>query len=166
MERTLWYRCSGVYGKLALLCQMNRHSKIFVSDSNEWSKAAGMVPVAHKSGGPLMDIVTEYNNQPTGKIQRPHIWMFEYVNAQVLTPPFANPRFPRWQCGWICSSHEDSYWFVSRRICSYCLQCSGVCMWQILRTRLRRRHPSIFATKLNVNWTHLYRVTYVLSIEK
>jgi uncharacterized protein YodC (DUF2158 family) len=32
-----------------------------------------MVPVAHKSGGPLMDIVTEYNNQPTGKIQRSHI---------------------------------------------------------------------------------------------
>lgn len=29
-----------------------------------------MVPIAHKSGGPLMDIVTEYNNQPTGKFQR------------------------------------------------------------------------------------------------
>jgi hypothetical protein len=29
-----------------------------------------MVPVAHKSGGPLMDIVTEYNNQPTGKALR------------------------------------------------------------------------------------------------
>jgi uncharacterized protein YodC (DUF2158 family) len=25
-----------------------------------------MVPVAHKSGGPLMDIVTDYNNKPTG----------------------------------------------------------------------------------------------------
>lgn len=28
--------------------------------------AAGLVPVAHKSGGPKLDIVTEYDGKPTG----------------------------------------------------------------------------------------------------
>jgi alpha-1,2-mannosyltransferase len=28
--------------------------------------AAGLVPVAHASGGPLMDIVTPVKNEPTG----------------------------------------------------------------------------------------------------
>jgi alpha-1,2-mannosyltransferase len=29
-------------------------------------KASGVIPIAHKSGGPLMDIVLPRNDQPTG----------------------------------------------------------------------------------------------------
>jgi len=48
--------------KVGLHTMWNEHFGIGVVEY----MAAGMVPVAHKSGGPLMDIVTEYNNKPTG----------------------------------------------------------------------------------------------------
>lgn len=49
--------------KVGLHTMWNEHFGIGVVEY----MAAGLIPVAHKSGGPLMDIVTEYNNKPTGK---------------------------------------------------------------------------------------------------
>lgn len=31
-------------------------------------QAAGLIPVAHKSGGPLQDIIVPFNGQPTGML--------------------------------------------------------------------------------------------------
>lgn len=50
--------------KVGLHTMWNEHFGIGVVEY----MAAGLIPVAHKSGGPLMDIVTEYNNKPTGTI--------------------------------------------------------------------------------------------------
>ncbi|CAM0136227.1 asparagine-linked glycosylation protein [Umbelopsis sp. WA50703] len=48
--------------KVGLHTMWNEHFGIGVVEY----MAAGLIPVAHKSGGPLMDIVTDYNNEPTG----------------------------------------------------------------------------------------------------
>jgi glycosyltransferase involved in cell wall biosynthesis len=50
--------------KVGLHTMWNEHFGIGVVEY----MAAGLIPVAHKSGGPLMDIVTDYNNEPTGRI--------------------------------------------------------------------------------------------------
>lgn len=36
-------------------------------------QAAGLIPVAHKSAGPKMDIVIEYDGKPTGNIKKKYI---------------------------------------------------------------------------------------------
>lgn len=48
--------------KVGLHTMWNEHFGIGVVEY----MAAGLIPVAHKSGGPLLDIVTEYDGKPVG----------------------------------------------------------------------------------------------------
>lgn len=48
--------------KIGLHTMWNEHFGIGVVEY----MAAGLIPVAHKSGGPKFDIVTEYDGKPTG----------------------------------------------------------------------------------------------------
>lgn len=49
-------------GKVGLHTMWNEHFGIVVVEY----QAAGLIPVAHKSAGPKMDIVVDYDGKPTG----------------------------------------------------------------------------------------------------
>jgi hypothetical protein len=57
--------------------------------------AAGLVPVAHNSAGPKLDIVTEYDGKPTGKQERER----EMKRLYYL---LSFNRFPCRHSGWLC----------------------------------------------------------------
>ena len=42
--------------------------------------AAGLIPIAHNSGGPQMDIVTAFKNQPTGNL----LFQFFFINVRIF----------------------------------------------------------------------------------
>jgi alpha-1,2-mannosyltransferase len=52
--------------KIGLHTMWNEHFGIGVVEY----MAAGLIPVAHNSAGPKLDIVTEYDGKPTGKQER------------------------------------------------------------------------------------------------
>lgn len=56
-------------GKVGLHTMWNEHFGIGVVEY----QAAGLIPVAHKSAGPKMDIVIEYDGKPTGNIKKKYI---------------------------------------------------------------------------------------------